>query len=171
MSQENEETGNAQKGIDPAKFFNEKEYNTIKIGDETTAKKKEDAGKDLVSLLTSKIIGEKDLALALLKKEKALPVLLDAIKASKNPKNKALLVAACWECGMDFRPHLEFFAELAHDEDLFVSIEAITVLSENTPGLDAKQAQQLINILSKGAGGHFNEALINDAVEGLKALL
>src|ERR1700740_824512 len=135
--------------IDPAKFFDETEYNTLKIGGEDGGKKETDPVKQLLAILNSKAVGEKDKALDLLKKEKADSFLLDAIRDAKNPKNKALLMAACWESGMDFSAHLEFFADLAHDEDLFVSLEAITVISENAGEIKATTAQQLINVLNK----------------------
>jgi hypothetical protein len=171
MSEKTKDSGKEQKGIDPEKFFNEEEYNTIKIGSEAETKKESDAAKDLLTLLASKTIGEKDIALDLLKKEKAVTVLVDAVKNCKNPKNKALLVAACWESGMDFKAHLDFFAELVHDSDLFVSLEAITVLSENIGSIDKKQSLELINTLNKAAEDHFNAALIQDVIESLKSHL
>ena len=167
MSENTKETGKELPKIDPAKLFDESQYNTIKIGGE---EKEEAPAKDIISLLGSKTIGEKDKALDLLKKEKAVTLLVDAVKNCKNPKDKSLLVAACWESGMDFRAHLEFFAELVHDADLFVSLEAITVVSENTGSVDKIQAQQLINILEKAANDHFNAALIQDAIGALKAV-
>jgi Xaa-Pro aminopeptidase len=161
--------------IDPEKLFDESQYNTIKIGGDTDspigeAGEKDVPAKDLVSLLASKTIGEKDKALDLLKKEKAVTLLVDAVKNCKNPKDRALLVAACWESGMSFKAHLEFFAELVHDADLFVSLEAITVVSENIGEVDKTQAEQLISILSKAADDHFNAALIQDAIGALKGV-
>lgn len=171
MSETTGDSGKEKKEIDPAKFFNEEEYNTLKIGGEAEEKKKSDAAADLLALLKSKTIGEKDVALELLKKEKAVNVLVDAVKDCKNPKNKALLVAACWESGMDFKAHLDFFAELVHDPDLFVSLEAITVISENIGEIDKAQAEKLIDSLSKSAADHFNSALIQDTIESLKSYL
>jgi len=171
MSEKDKDLNKEQKGIDPQKLFNEEEYNTIKIGAEAEEKKKNDAAKELLAVLSSKTIGEKDAALDLLKKEKAVTVLVDAVKDCKNPKNKALLVAACWESGMDFKAHLDFFAELVHDSDLFVSLEAITVISENIGEIDKAQAQKLISSLSKAAEDHFNAALIQDTIESLKSHL
>lgn len=171
MSEKTKNTENEQKNIDPEKFFNEEEYNTIKIGIEAEAEKRKDSPMELVELLASKTIGEKDAALNLLKKENAVSLLVDAVKECKNPKNKSLLVAACWESGLDFKAHLDFFAELIHDEDLFVSIEAITVLSENIGDIDKNKAQQLIDTLGKAAEDHFNAALIQDLIESLKSHL
>ncbi len=160
-----------EKGINPEKFFNDDEYNTIKIGIEEEAEKRKDSPIELVELLASKTIGEKDAALNLLKKENAVALLVDAVKECKNPKNKSLLVAACWESGLAFKAHLDFFAGLAHDSDLFVSMEAITVLSENIGDIDKNQAEQLVSILNKASEGHFNSQLIRDLVEDLKSNL
>ncbi len=169
MSEKAKNSDNKKKGINPEKFFNEEEYNTIKIG-AAEEKKKSDAANEMLALLASKTIGEKDAALNLLKKENAVSLLVDAVKECKNPKNKPLLVAACWESGLDFKTHLDFFAELAQDADLFVSMEAITVLSENIGDIDKKQTQQLINTLSKASEDHFNTQLIKDLVENLKQI-
>ena len=171
MSEKEKDLGKEPKGIDPEKLFNEEEYITMKIGGEEENNKKSDPAKDLVALLASKTIGEKDIALDLLKKEKAVTLLVDAVKDCKNPKNKALLVAACWESGMDFRAHLDFFADLASDADLFVSMEAITVLSENIGEVDPKQAKHLIEVLIKPAKDHFNSQLIIDLIQRLKGML
>ena len=170
MSETTKNSDKEQKGINPEKFFNEEEYNTIKIGAEAGEKKQSDAANELLALLASKTIGEKDVALDLLKKEKAVTLLVDAVKECKSPKNKALLIAACWESGMDFKAHLDFFAGLAHDADLFVSMEAVTVLSENIGDIDKNQAQQLINMLNKTPEDHFNAQLIQDVVERLKQI-
>jgi hypothetical protein len=169
MSETPKDLGKELPKIDPAKLFDESQYNTIKIGGKADDKKQGESN-ELISLLTSKIAAEKDAALVLLKKEKAVNLLVDAVKDCKNPKDKALLVAACWESGADFKNHLEFFAELVQDADLFVSLEAITVVSENIGGIDKNQAKQLINILEKAASDHFNSALINDVLDSLKAV-
>ena len=173
MSENPTNPGKELPKIDPAKLFDESQYNTIKIGGETGAQEKIKGGaaEELLELLSSKTIGDKDKALALLKKEKGVALLINTIKECKNPKDKALLVAACWECGMDLSAHLEYFAEMVHDEDLFVSMEAVTVVSENIGGVEKLQAQQLINILSKAAEDHFNYALIQDVIESLKSRL
>jgi hypothetical protein len=168
MSETPKDLGKELPKIDPAKLFDESQYNTIKIGGAADDKTKGESS-ELLSLLTSKIASEKEAALVLLKKEKAATLLVDAVKNCKNPKDRALLVAACWESGADFKSHLEFFAELALDADLFVSLEAITVVSENIGDIDKSQAQQLINILEK-ASDHFNSALINDVLDNLKAV-
>lgn len=170
MDEKDKDLSKEQKGINPEKFFNEEEYNTIKIGAEAEEKKQNDAAKELLALLSSKTIGEKDVTLDLLKKEKAITLLVDAVKDCKNPKNKALLIAACWESGMDFKAHLDFFASLIPDSDLFVSLEAITVLAENIGDIDKTKAQELINSLSKTAEDHFNAQLIQDLVENLKQI-
>jgi len=168
MSEKEKNLDKEQKGINPEKFFNEEEYNTIKIGAEE--EKQSDAAKELLALLASKNIGEKDIALDLLKKEKAVTVLVDAVKDCKSPKNKALLIAACWESGMDFKAHLDFFAELANDSDPFVSMESVTVLSENIGDIDKNKAQQLLEALNKTSEDHINAQLIQDVVERLKQI-
>ena len=167
MSEKAMETGNEQQVPDPKKFFNEEQYNTIKI-EGGKEKEKDSVSKGLLALLNSKTTGEKDIALSLLKKENAAALLIEAINASKSSKNKALLVAACWESGLDFKKYLDLFANLVHHEDLFVSMEAITVISENLTGLEEKQSEKLIAAMSKAAEDHFNADLVQDVIERLK---
>lgn len=158
------DTGKKLPKIDPEKLFNEKEYSTLKIGGAADG----DTTGNLLALLASKTTGEKDLAIELLKKEKATSFLVNAIKECKNPRDKALLLAACWESGLEFKAHLEFFARLVHDADLFVSMEASTVVAENIADVDKTTAQQLIDILDKATEDHFNAELIRDVIARLK---
>ncbi|HKC69262.1 MAG TPA: hypothetical protein VKG26_13585 [Bacteroidia bacterium] len=138
---------------------------------EKTDKKKEKdtrAIKQLIELLGSHNSEHKDAGLELLKNEKSVPFLLEAIKQAEHKNEKATLIAACWESGLDFKGHEAFFAELALDMDLFVSLEAITVLDniENMEVLAMKEILQKLN--DKNITKHPNESMLSDLKLGLE---
>jgi hypothetical protein len=165
-----EENGNKTQKDNPEKYFNPDEYNTINVGSEKPVRKALDPIEELLDLLRSRVTGEKDSALSILKKENTLQLLLDGIANSRNSKDKALLVAAIWESGLDIKGNYEFFARLVHDEDLFVSMEAITVLEENLPLMQKKDAENVIKLLEPSVKDHFNAQLIEDLILRLKQL-
>ena len=117
--------------IDPAKLFDEKEYATLIIGGEDSTKK-DIQNADLISIIVSykATREEKDEALVKLKTNKANTILLSAIKKTKSLSQKALIIAACWETGLDFSKDYLFFIDLICSTDFTVSFEAFTVITE-----------------------------------------
>lgn len=121
--------------IDPAKLFDEKEYATLIIGNDDHTKKNI-ANADLIALLVNPKTEreEKDEILLKLKENKAASTLISAIQKTKNAKQKAILISACWETGLDISKDYLLFVELIGSDDFTVSFEAFTVIQE----LDAK---------------------------------
>ena len=129
--------------------------------DKKTAKD-EAAIKQLIELLGSRNSEHKDAGLELLKNEKSIDFLLEAITETEQKSHKAVLIAACWESGLDFKGHEVFFTELALDNDLFISLEAITVLDtiENMEVANMKEALKKLN--DKNIAKHPNEPMLSD---------
>lgn len=150
--------------IDPAKLFDEKEYSTIIIGGEGLSKK-DNHNADYVTVLVSNRSSreEKDEALKLLKENNAQAFMLSAITKTKNPEQKALLVAACWETGLDFSKDYLFFIDLICHENFAVSFEAFTVIQEMEAEVDENTLHKALDILNTCAKG--NEITLNDAKE------
>ena len=117
--------------IDPKKLFDEKEYATIILGSDA-AGKKDLENADCAAILVSKTTSreDKDEALKQLKENDARAFLITAINRSKKPEQKAALIAACWETGLDFSADYLFFTGLIGHEDFYVSFEAFTVIQE-----------------------------------------
>ncbi|MFL5752061.1 MAG: hypothetical protein ACJ76F_01535 [Bacteroidia bacterium] len=115
------------------KFFDDENYSTLIVNDKEFKSVKKAKLEDLVELLTAEDRVKKDAALQLLKDEKAKNFLLDAIHHIDNDEHQSVLVAACWESGLDFSEHLEAFVELAIEGDYFTTLEASTVI-ENMEG-------------------------------------
>lgn len=118
--------------LDPEKLFDEKKFNTIIVGKEGSVKQSADIEDALLVLLSDQTSrDDKDNALKLLKNKKASAALVTAIQNSEEPADKARLIAACWETGLDFSAHYAFFAGLVASGDYAAGLEAYTVLETN----------------------------------------
>lgn len=134
--------------IDPAKLFDEKEYATLIIGGDDGSKK-DIQNADFISIIISNksTREEKDEALVKLKSNKANALLLSAISKTKNLQQKALIVAACWETGIDFSKDYLVFVDLICSTDFNVSFEAFTVITEMDAEIDKKTLLKAEEIL------------------------
>lgn len=136
--------------IDPEKLFDEKEYATIIIGSEGMSKKDTSNADYVTVLVNSKSTREeKDEALKVLKENNAQAFILNAISKTKNLGQKALLIAACWETGLDFSKDYLVFIDLICSKDFVVSFEAFTVIQEMEAEIDKKTLQSSLAMLKK----------------------
>lgn len=105
-----------------------------------------------------------------LKNPESVEVLKSIIDETKDKDTKQVLVAACWENGLNFSVHLPFFVDLVLDEDYLISIEAFTVI-ENMPGPfineDVQQCLDTVYNWLDGPGSE-NEGIVNTLLEVLK---
>lgn len=136
--------------INPEELFDEKQYSTIIIGDDTI-NKKDSVNADFIAVLVNPKTTreEKDEALISLKENNAQAFMLSAITKTKKPEQKALVVAACWECGLDFSKDFMFFVDLICSNDFHVSLEAFTVIQEMESNIDKEKLQQALVLLNK----------------------
>ena len=156
--------------IDPAKLFDEKEYATIIIGSEGMSKKDTSNADYVTALVSTKSTREeKDEALIALKENNAQSFILNAIAKTKNLDQKALLIAACWETGLDFSKDYLVFIELIGHENFLVSFEAFTVIQEMEAEIDESTLKTALEMLNKFKKA--NEITINDAKELIKQKL
>lgn len=136
--------------IDPEKLFDEKEYATIIIGSEGMSKKDTSNADYVTVLVNSKSTREeKDEALKVLKENNAQAFILNAISKTKNLGQKALLIAACWETGLDFSKDYLVFIDLIYSKDFVVSFEAYTVIQEMEAEIDKTTLQSSLTLLKK----------------------
>lgn len=136
--------------IDPEKLFDENEYSTLVLGSENTIKKDTDSI-HAIEVLISKTSSreEKDEALIQLKENKAQGVLVNAIEQVKKTEQKAQLVAACWETGLDFGNYFLNFITLTIQSDYIIALEALTVLQEMEADIDTDRLQKALVQLQK----------------------
>lgn len=68
-----------------------------------------------------------------LKDKESVNVLIAAIKNEKYSKDRAALVACCWQNGLIYNEHLAYFIDLVIHEEFLIAFEAFTVI-ENMYG-------------------------------------
>ena len=157
---------------DYKKYFDEAQYNTFVIGkDGKVNTKKESIVEAIVALISNDDRKLKDEALLLIKKENSVELITQTIKALKGKKQKALLIAACWESDLNIKGHQAFFADLAVDTDPLVSIEAITVLESTSSQWNDDELKKTISLIEKAiAQKHTNTVLLEDLLHLLKEI-
>lgn len=149
--------------LDPKRLFDQKEYVTLLVNRDGFNKKENDTA-DLVYLLLEKELTreEQEDIYSKLKAKNASDMLVEAIKNVDRKSDKAKLIAACWESGLDFSSHFLFFTELACDADFLVSMEALTVVDNIDAKLDENILSAALEIAqnSKSKNTHNIEDLI-----------
>jgi hypothetical protein len=131
------------------RFFDEENYSTLIVNDQEFKSTKKAKLEDLVQLLASEDKDKKEAALKLLKNGKAKAFLLEAINNADNDEHQSVLVAACWECGLDFSDQLELFTALVIEGDYFTAIEAATVIDEMEGTIPEMELDKSIKALQK----------------------
>lgn len=159
MSKQIENTDNEESA---EKYFDEKNYSTLIIGAEKNEGTEQETS-DIVSLLITGLRENKTEALRILKEDKGQLALLTAIDDVPHKTDRALLIAACWESGMDFSEHFDKFLTYAGDDDALVSLEAITVLDSIETFSSTSILENGIKALDKLiAKKHINAGLMED---------
>lgn len=134
-------------------FFDPKKYKTLIVGQKNESK----GTTDIISLLiNSENAEEREDALRLIKKEPtALELLMNAIDDKNLSDHKTQLIAACWESGIDCRTQLNYFVNLAINEDYLGCIEASSVIDAMDPPLNqdelSRSAKQLHEAIKKAS--------------------
>ena len=72
----------------------------------------------------------KEDALRELKSEAGKELLLKAIAVSKDVNDTRILVAACWEAGLDFTKFVSFFVQLAIISEIDICLDALTIIED-----------------------------------------
>ena len=157
------------------KYFDKKNYVTKIIKSDEEESESEYKGSKITALIELLTLPEnrdfREEALLTLKKENAGDLLIEAIK--KNKKQKAVLVAACWESEINYSKHLPFFINLALDTDYLVSLEAITVIETMEGPFETDALKQGIAIVKEEQRKHNSErvVLLNDLSNTLETYL
>ena len=105
---------------------------------------------DLLVNTGSEVIKEEILTLLNnVKNKNAVNIYVNAISNPKYSIYKPVLIAACWENGLDYSNHLSFFVEQVINEDYLVGIEAITVIETFNPPFNSEEISLNIDKLEK----------------------
>ena len=133
------------------KLFDTSNYKTLIVGNEKSKTEKKVNLKQLLKLLKSEDRGEKEIVLDLIKKEQAQFALMEGLL---NPdflnEDKAILIAACWESGLDFSIYINDFINLAIEtEDLRIALECYTLIQESELKISDEDLDQAIQALGE----------------------
>jgi hypothetical protein len=154
--------------FDPKKLFDEKQYSTLIINRQGFNKKQNETADMLEALVDEKTTRpEKEEIFIALKEANAQLPLVNAIKSAERTEEKAQLVAACWESGLDFTGHYLFFTELACSNDFRLAMEALTVVENCESTLDEPTLSTALEIAQTSKSQ--NTALVNDLIEIIKS--
>lgn len=153
--------------FDPQKLFNEEEYSTLIIGREGFSKKENNTA-DLIEALLDKEISrqESEEIFSKLKETNSQKVMLDAIQTAQRIGEKTRIVAACWECGLDFTPYFLDFVKLATHDDFQLALEALSVVESSEGVLDEKILTEAMEIAQSSKSP--NTDLVHDLIENIK---
>ncbi|MCB8994862.1 MAG: HEAT repeat domain-containing protein [Bacteroidales bacterium] len=70
----------------------------------------------------------------------AVPIFMEAVNKYRKSDGLDLLVSACWQCGLDFSEYIDEFIEMVISEkEYYTSIEAFSVVEENSMNLNSQQ--------------------------------
>lgn len=153
--------------FDPKKLFNEEEYSTLIIGREGLNKKENNTADLLESLMEKEISRQESEAIfSKLKETNSQKVMMDALRTAQRINEKTIIVAACWECGLDFTPYFLDFVKLATHEDFQLSLEALSAVESIEGVLDEKVLTEAMEIAQSAKSP--NKELVNDLIENIK---
>jgi len=156
-----------EEAFDPEKLFNEEEYSTVIVNrDGFTGK--ENTAADLIDELLEPGNSRSDNE-AIFKKLKdtgATKVLADAIGLARRNSDKAKLLAACWECGLDFTSNFLTFAKLACDPDFNVALEALTVVESCEGEISETKLNEALAFVKQSNSP--NADLLNDLLNNIQ---
>lgn len=161
------ETPLEDENLDPKKFFDKKEYNTLLVNREGFNSSQNQMADLLEQLLDKKTERqEKETIFSALKKADARAILIAAINEVNRNEEKAALIAACWESGLDFTNDFLFFSELACHKDFSVAMEALTVLET----IENQVSQEVLTKALLYTQNHKsqNESLIKDLIDNIQ---
>jgi hypothetical protein len=108
----------------------------------------------LISTLITGLTGPearelKDEILHTLKAGQSQDLLVEVLGMKDYAKHRRVLLAACWESGLDFSAYLDFFVSLLGDKktDDLSCIEIVTIIEEMTGPFDKKMLENSIKTL------------------------
>jgi len=85
-------------------------------------------------------------------KDKSLRAeIISEIKKDHRPETTSMLVASCWQSGLDYSAFSADLAEVFISSDYGIALECLTVIEESIPVLTAIEKNKLLSILKNGS--------------------
>ena len=152
------------------KHIDENQYNTVFIKSEKRSENKNEHVSTVIDLLTND--HNKDIkhdALAALRNNKGIELLLEAIQKTDDRDKKQKLIAACWESGINCAKYLSTFVDLAIGEDYSGCLECMTVIEDmvgpfNIEDLN-KAKEKLLKSISKADVKNEKKPLLQNIID------
>jgi hypothetical protein len=106
-----------------------------------------------------------------LKHRDAIPLLVEAVKNEKYAGERARLVSACWENGLDYSADLPLFVDLVIANDLVVAFEAYTVVTNMSGKISGEIIDNEVEKIKKAMiqANEQKKELLHDLVHFLPA--
>lgn len=137
------------------KLFDKDKYQTLTISLSTDKTYSEDSLDAMINLLNPNIDREyKDECLKILKKNNEKKLLINGIIEAEDNLDKAVLLAACWESGLDFKDEFLFFIETACHPDYMIALESSTVALSMEEYYNEDKIIKAIHILESDTKGN-----------------
>jgi hypothetical protein len=92
-----------------------------------------------------------------LKYKSALPEVITEIRREWKPETKRMLVASCWQSGLNYSSNLSDFADTFLKGDYLTAIECFTVMEEHVHELTRKKRDEIIRRIEENRSSRNDE--------------
>lgn len=104
---------------------------------------------NLICAAPSNIVQKQCIEIArLYQSDEMASILLPMISSNINTNAKKILIALCWEANLSLQNELGIFINLLSDENYEIALEAYTVITENSMGIQEKKKNEYCEALT-----------------------
>lgn len=105
-----------------------------------------------------------------LKNQSSVAIFVDNLKTHRGKHYFAKLVSACWQNGLDYSDHIQFFIDVVIKDDYTSAIEAFTVVESNITRLEAAEREKLAEKIDQTKGNVSREKgpLVEELIDVIK---
>lgn len=156
-----------ENALNPKELFDESKFVTLLINRDGFSKKQNDTA-DFIDRLLEKEISreEQEEIFKNIKDSASGEMLIESVKNTKSKTDKAKLLSAIWESGVDVSKHFLYLTEVACETDFLVAMEALTIIENMEEKIEEKILTAAIQIAQENKSP--NTALIQDLIHCIK---
>lgn len=156
-----------ENAFDPKELFDESKFSTLLINREGFSKKQNETA-DFIDRLLEKEISREELEEIFknIKAANAGEMLIESVRNTKSKSDKAKLLAAIWESGLDVSVHFIYLTELACENDFSIAMEALTVIQNMEEKIEEKTLASALQIAQECKSK--NQELLEDLINCIK---
>lgn len=90
------------------------------------------------------------------------------IRKERNPATTAMLIASCWQSGLDYSAYTRDFAEAFIKGDYGISVECLTVIENAVPELTGPEKDNIVRLVSSSPVIEGKETLTGELISILR---